>query len=201
MSEHYYTQNPTSRPDVKRLNITLDGKVLSFDTDAGVFSRGELDAGTELMIKSLPELNGTALDLGCGWGALGLFVKARNPGLNITLADINERAVELSRKNALLNNIECEVVCSDVFSGIAGTFDVILTNPPIRAGKRVIYDMFLKAREHLSASGALYIVIQTKQGADSALKFLRENYADADIIARGGGFKVIRALMSSACED
>ena len=98
MSEHYYTQNPTSRHDVKRLNITLDGKVLSFDTDAGVFSRGELDAGTELMIKSLPELNGTALDLGCGWGALGLFVKARNPGLNITLADINERAVELSRK-------------------------------------------------------------------------------------------------------
>ena len=78
---------------------------------------------------------------------------------------------------------------------------MILTNPPIRAGKRVIYDMFLKAREHLSASGALYIVIQTKQGADSALKFLRENYADADIIARGGGFKVIRALMSSACED
>ncbi len=201
MSEHYYTQNPTSRHDVKRLNITLDGKVLSFDTDAGVFLRGELDAGTELMIKSLPELNGTALDLGCGWGALGLFVKARNPGLNITLADINERAVELSRKNALLNNIECEAVCSDGFSGIAGTFDVILTNPPIRAGKRVIYDMFLKAREHLSASGALYIVIQTKQGADSALKFLRENYADADIIARGGGFKVIRALMSSACED
>ena len=191
MSEHYYTQNPTSRHDVKRLNITLDGKVLSFDTDAGVFSRGELDAGTELMIKSLPELNGTALDLGCGWGALGLFVKARNPGLNITLADINERAVELSRKNALLNNIECEAVCSDGFSGIADTFDVILT----------IYDMFLKAREHLSASGALYIVIQTKQGADSALKFLRENYADAEIIARGGGFKVIRALMSSACED
>ena len=201
MSEHYYTQNPTSRHDVKRLNITLDGKVLSFDTDAGVFSRGELDAGTELMIKSLPKLNGTALDLGCGWGALGLFVKARNPGLNITLADINERAVELSRKNALLNNIECEAVCSDGFSGIADTFDVILTNPPIRAGKRVIYDMFLKAREHLSASGALYIVIQTKQGADSALKFLRENYADADIIARGGGFKVIRALMSAACED
>ena len=79
--------------------------------------------------------------------------------------------------------------------------DVPTVRDAIRAGKRVIYDMFLKAREHLSASGALYIVIQTKQGADSALKFLRENYADADIIARGGGFKVIRALMSSACED
>lgn len=201
MSEHYYTQNPTSRHDVKRLNIALDDKVLSFDTDAGVFSRGELDAGTELMIKSLPEMSGTALDLGCGWGALGLFVKARNPGLHITLADINERAVELSRKNALLNDLECDVICSDGFNGVSGTFDFILTNPPIRAGKRVIYDMFLKAREHLTASGALYIVIQTKQGADSALKFLRENYAHADIIARGGGFKVIRALMSDACED
>lgn len=201
MSEHYYTHTPTSRHDVKRLEISLDGQTLEFDTDAGVFSRGELDAGTELMIKSLPELTGTALDLGCGWGALGLFVKRRNPSLQITLADINERAVELSKKNAALNGLECSVICSDGFKNISGIFDAILTNPPIRAGKRVIYDMFLNARAHLSENGALYIVIQTKQGADSALKYLRENYAHADIIARGGGFKVIRALMTDAGQD
>ena len=197
MSEHYYTQNPTSRHDVKQLEIALDGQVLKFTTDAGVFSRGELDAGTELLIKSLPQLHGTALDMGCGWGALGLFVKLRNPALKITMADINERAVELTRKNAAANALECEVICSDGFSGIDGTYDTVITNPPIRAGKRVIYDMFLRAREHLTPDGALYIVIQTKQGADSALKYLRENYAQADIIARGGGFKVIRALMQT----
>ena len=113
----------------------LDGQRLEFDTDAGVFSRGELDAGTELLIRALPELRGRVLDLGCGWGALGLFVKARNPGIVLTAVDINARAVELTRGNAALNALECEALESDGFGALAGRmFDAIITNPPIRTG-------------------------------------------------------------------
>ena len=194
MGEHYFTPEPTSRHDVRRISAQLDGQRLEFDTDAGVFSRGELDAGTELLIRALPELRGRVLDLGCGWGALGLFVKARNPGIALTAVDINARAVELTRGNAALNALECEALESDGFGALAGRmFDAIITNPPIRTGKRVIYGWFDEARGHIVPGGALYIVIQTKQGADSALRHLRDAYATAGIIDRGGGFKVIEA--------
>lgn len=193
MTEHYYTSAPTSRHDVKRLAIEVEGLRLLFDTDAGVFSRGELDAGTELMIRALPPLAGSVLDLGCGWGPLGLFVKARNPGIELTCADINERAAALTSANAALNGLACRVLQSDGFAAIEGRFDAVLTNPPIRAGKKVIYSLFEQARAHLAPGGALYIVIQTKQGADSALRFLESAFGCARIIARGGGFKVIEA--------
>lgn len=193
MTEHYYTRTPTSRHDVKRLAIAVEGLSLAFDTDAGVFSRGELDAGTELMIRSLPRLSGQVLDLGCGWGPLGLFVKARNPDIDLTCADINERAVALTAGNAALNGLACRALQSDGFAAIEGSFDAVLTNPPIRAGKKVIYALFEQARAHLRPGGALYIVIQTKQGADSALRFLESAFASARVIARGGGFKVIEA--------
>ncbi len=194
MGEHYFTPEPTSRHDVRRISAELDGRRLEFDTDAGVFSRGELDAGTALLIRALPALEGRVLDLGCGWGALGLFVKARNPGIALTAVDINARAVELTRGNAALNGLQCEALESDGFGALAGRrFDAIVTNPPIRAGKRVIYGWFDAARAHMEPGGALYIVIQTKQGADSALKHLRDAYGAAEIIDRGGGFKVIAA--------
>ena len=83
---------------------------------------------------------------------------------------------------------------SDAFENVEGEFDYVITNPPIRAGKRVIYAMFAQALDRMKPGGALYIVIQTKQGADSALKYLREIYpGGAQVIARGGGFKVIEA--------
>ena len=194
MSEHYYTQNPTSAHDIRRIEVELDGQKLSFDTDAGVFSRDGLDNGTELLIRALPSLSGTVLDMGCGWGALGLFVKARNPAIELVACDVNERAVDLTRTNARLNNLGVHTLISDGFSRVEGLFDTIITNPPIRAGKKVIYQMFADAAQHLAPVGALYIVIQTKQGADSAKKYLEECYGNAEIISRGGGFKVIRAV-------
>ena len=201
MPEYYYTHTPNSEHEERHFTSVFMGKTLAFETDAGVFSKQHIDPGSEILCKSLPELHGRVLDMGCGWGAMTVMTLSRFPSLEVTMADVNERALDLAVRNVQKNSMQAKAVLSDGFANIEGEFDAVITNPPIRAGKRVIYDMFLKAREHLSASGALYIVIQTKQGADSALKFLRENCADADIIARGGGFKVIRALMSSACED
>lgn len=193
MSEHYYTAQPVSAHDLRQFEASECGISLRFYTDAGVFSRDGLDRGTALMIEGIPPLSGRVLDMGCGWGALGLFLKAKNPAIELTCADINARAVELTQKNAALNALGCAVKQSDGFAAIEGRFDAIVTNPPIRAGKKVIYSIFEGARAHLTEGGALYIVIQTKQGADSALKFLRGIYSEVEIIDRSGGFKLIRA--------
>lgn len=197
MGEHYFTGAPTSRHDIRRISARVDGLELAFDTDAGVFSRDGLDAGTELMIRALPQLSGRVLDMGCGWGALGLFLKARNPEIALTMADINARAVELARSNAALNSLKCEALISDGFEALKGRmFESIAMNPPIRAGKKVIYELFNAARAHISPGGALYIVIRTRQGADSALRQLTDAYESARVIERGGGFKVIEARLA-----
>ena len=109
------------------------------------------------------------------------------------MTDVNARAAELSRRNLSANGVQAEVVQGDGFEHVAGTFDAIVTNPPIRAGKAVIYGLFDQAKERLAPGGALYIVIRKQQGAPSALKHLKEVYGDAEVIDRSSGFWVLRA--------
>ena len=193
MADHYYTENPNSAHDERRVTLRALGNDLVFTTDAGVFSRDGLDRGTEVLLNALPALSGRALDLGCGWGPVGVALAAKYPELEVVMTDINSRAVELTRRNLALNGVEAAVVQGDGFEAVDGLFDAIVTNPPIRAGKAVIYGMFADARRFLKPGGALYIVIRKQQGAPSALKFLRGTYAGAEVIGRGSGFHVIRA--------
>ena len=194
MSDHYYTANPASAHDERRVALTALGNELVFTTDAGVFSRDGLDKGTEALLNALPvPMEGRVLDLGCGWGPVGVALGKKYPALEIVMTDINQRAAELARRNLAANGVQAQVVQGDGFAAVEGSFDTILTNPPIRAGKAVIYALFREARARLNPGGALYIVIRKQQGAPSALKFLREVYADAEVIDRSGGFHVIRA--------
>ena len=193
MSEHYYTENPASAHDERQLVFYALGNELSCVTDAGVFSRDGLDRGTEVLLEALPPLSGRVLDLGCGWGAVGVALGRKYPELEIVMTDINTRAVALAQRNLAANGVRAQVVQGDGFESVTGTFDAIVTNPPIRAGKAVIYNLFAQAREHLNGGGALYVVIRKQQGAPSALKYLREVYGDAQIIDRGSGFHVLRA--------
>ena len=195
MPDHYYTENPNSAHDERRVTLTALGKALTFTTDAGVFSRDGLDRGTEVLLNALPALSGRVLDLGCGWGAVGVALGARYPELEIVMTDVNSRAAGLARRNLAENGVGGQVLCGDGFAPVEGLFDAIVTNPPIRAGKAVIYGLFAQARDYLKPGGALYIVIRKQQGAPSALKYLREIYAGAEIIDRGSGFHVIRATM------
>ena len=195
MSEHYYTENPRSAHDERQIEVKALGRTLRFTTDAGVFSRDGLDRGTEVLLNALPELEGRVLDLGCGWGAVGVSLGAKDPGLEIVMTDLNARAVELARRNLLQNGVRAEVLQGDGFAPVTGTFDAIVTNPPIRAGKAVIYGLFDRARDFLNPGGSLYVVIRKQQGAPSALRHLREQYRTAGVVDRGGGFWVIRASM------
>lgn len=193
MADHYYTADPGSAHDERALEVTALGNRLRFTTDAGVFSRDGLDRGTELLLNALPPLSGRVLDLGCGWGAVGVSLAAKYPALDVVMTDINRRAAALSRRNLAANGARAEVLEGDGFEAVEGTFDAIVTNPPIRAGKAVIYGLFERARDFLKPGGALYVVIRKQQGAPSALKFLQQTYASAGVVERGGGFWVIRA--------
>lgn len=194
MNDQYYTPDPHSASNPQPFNVTVCGKALHFTTDAGVFSRGELDQGTRLLLEALPPLTGTALDLGCGWGAVGVTLACVNEGLRVVMSDVNRRALALAAENARRNGAACETVESDGFSALEGrVFDTIVTNPPIRAGKQVIYRMFADAAAHLAPGGALYIVIRKQQGAESAIRYLSGIYEHVEKKDRSGGFWVLCA--------
>ncbi len=192
MPEYYYTENPTSAHEARSFTSVFVGRTLGFDTDAGVFSKQHIDPGSELLCKSLPDnLSGRVLDMGCGWGAMTVMTLSRFPEVEMTMVDVNDRALDLARKNVEKNQMHARAVHSDGFEGVDGVFDAIITNPPIRAGKAVIYKMFEEAKAHLVSGGSLYLVIRKQQGAPSALKFLKTLYKKAEVIERDGGYWII----------
>ena len=193
MADHYYTAAPSSQHEERSFRAVFAGRVLAFDTDAGVFSKQHVDPGSELLCRALPEdLSGRVLDMGCGWGAMTIMTLAKCPDVVMTMADVNERALGLAVSNVAKNRMEATAVLSDGFESIEGEFDAVITNPPIRAGKSVIYKMFEDAKAHLREGGALYLVIRKQQGAPSALKYLKELYAKAEVIEREGGYWIIQ---------
>lgn len=193
--QHYYTKDPQIPHDIGKIDFNIRNVKLQFITDAGVFSKRGVDYGSQVMIKTLPEMNGKVLDLGCGYGAIGITIAKLNPLCKVTMIDINERAVELAVKNAVLNNVQnTECFQSDAFDNVKDMYDVILCNPPIRTGKKVIYPMFENTIEYLNSSGSIYIVIQKKQGANSAMDKLQEVYGNCEAINKDGGYWILKSI-------
>ena len=193
MAEHYYSQNPNVEHDEQQVIFEVMGRKLRCTTDAGVFSRDGLDMGTRILLEALPELSGRILDLGCGWGPVGAAVGSVYPGTEILMTDVNERAAELAKRNLAANGVKnARVITGDGYASVDGKFSAILLNPPIRAGKQVIYAMFADALDYLEDGGALYIVIRKQQGAESAEKYLKTLYSDVERIAREKGYWVLR---------
>ena len=193
MSEYYYTENPGSEHDFRTVRCSALGVEAEFLTDAGVFSRDGLDTGTRALLEALPEPAGRVLDLGCGWGAVDVLLGKRWPKAEIVMTDINRRAAELARHNLAQTGVTVQVFDGDGFENVPGDFDLIATNPPIRAGKAAIYALFADAKDRLRSGGELYIVIRKQQGAPSALKYLREIFSEAEVVSRTAGFWVICA--------
>lgn len=194
MSEHYFTPDPSAPSNPRTITMKVLGLTLTMHVDAGVFSSDGLDPGSRLLIESLPPLNGLVADLGCGWGAMGVPLALSNPGAEFLLTDVNQRAAGLARKNIIQNQAKnARVFTGDGLAALPDGLQAVITNPPIRAGKQVIYGLFAEAREKLAPGGTLYIVIRKQQGAPSALKYLAELFQSARVIERGGGYWVIEA--------
>ncbi len=195
MGEQYFNQEPTSAHDIRSFMVEIAGRVLRFETDAGVFSRERLDPGTSLLLKALPlDFSGRALDLGCGWGPVGVMMAVRWPHAEIVMTDINSRAVELALRNLSSNGLSAAVFQGDGFSSVPGLFDLIAINPPIRAGKAVIYRLFDESAERLKPGGALYVVMRKQQGAESAQRHLVERMGKVETVERGSGYRVFLAV-------
>ena len=194
MPDHYYTQTPASAHRPGQVDFLWRGTKLVFETDSGVFSRTEIDKGTEILLNALPEeLSGSLLDLGCGYGVIGVTLGRRYPGLSVTMSDVNERAVELSRRNAQHSGIQAQVMQSDGYASIPFRhYDWILQNPPIRAGKSVIYAMFAEGARRLEPNGALWLVIRKQQGAESAAAYLKTLFGQVEAVTKKGGYWVLR---------
>ncbi|MBP3452266.1 MAG: class I SAM-dependent methyltransferase [Clostridia bacterium] len=194
MNDQYYTADPSSESKPVPCAFPYRGHGLNFMTDAGVFSKGELDQGTRLLLDALPELSGDVLDLGCGWGAIGVSIAKANPACRVVMADVNRRALQLSRDNLERNKTTAEVIESDGMAAVLDrSFDAVITNPPIRAGKQVIYKMFADSAAHLKQGGALYLVIRKQQGAESCVKYLKTLFGEVEKLDKSGGFWVLKA--------
>lgn len=194
MNDQYYTADPSSQSRPVACAFPYRGYGLSFMTDAGVFSKGELDQGTRLLLDALPALSGSVLDLGCGWGAIGVSLAKANPSCHVVMADVNRRALGLSRDNLTRNGVQAEVIESDGMAALMDRrFDTVVTNPPIRAGKQVIYQMFADSAACLNPDGALYLVIRKQQGAESCMKYLKTLFAQVEKISKSSGFWVLKA--------
>lgn len=194
MNDQYYTADPTSESKPVPCAFPYRGHGLQFMTDAGVFSKGELDVGSRLLLDALPSLSGEVLDIGCGWGALGIAVAKANKAAQVTMVDVNRRALELCRANCERNHVTAEVLESDGMAEVLGKkYDAIITNPPIRAGKQVIYKMFSDAAASLREGGALYLVIRKQQGAESCVKYLKTLFHEVEKLDKSAGFWVLKA--------
>ena len=197
MDEQYFTDSaPASADETHVIDVSVRGFDLSMRVSSRVFSGSQLDLGTRQLLSVAPDLpeDGTFLDLGCGWGAIGVAVKKKYPAAHVTMVDVNRRALELCRFNAVRNGITAECLESDGMAEVMErTFDFIITNPPIRASKPVIYRMFADAASRLNPGGALYLVIRKQQGAESCMKYLKTLYAKVDKVDKSGGFWVLRA--------
>ena len=199
MPDHYFSEKPSARSDRRIVETRLRGKTFAFVTDAGVFSKQGVDFGSRLLIETMAiEPDDEVLDAGCGYGPIGLTAAWLAERGRAVLVDVNERAVELAKENARLNRItNVEVLQSDLFEKLDGKrFTKILTNPPIRAGKQVVYRLFEQAFDHLRPGGELWVVIQNKQGAPSALDKLESVYGDVEEMERDKGYRVFRARKS-----
>ena len=202
MNDQYYTADPTSESKPVPCAFPYRGYGLNFMTDAGVFSKGELDVGSRLLLDALPDLAGDVLDLGCGWGAIGIAIAKANKAARIVMADVNHRALGLCQDNCQRNGVTAEVIESDGMSAVMGRkFNAIVTNPPIRAGKQVIYKMFADAAVSLNDGGALYLVIRKQQGAESCVKYLKTLFDNIEKLDKSGGFWVLKASEPKAQEE
>lgn len=198
---HYFTNNKDLKSEMHIMQVNILDKTYSLYTDNGVFSKSGLDFGTRLLIETLPfnDLHGSILDVGCGYGPIGLTI-AKETDCNVDMIDVNLRALHLTKLSASKNKIDVNIFESDAYANVSGLYDYIITNPPIRAGKKKVYEILIGAEKHLKASGELWFVMRKDQGVKSTLSDL-EKYYNLSIKSKKKGFFVVCATKTIKSVD
>ena len=194
--DHYYSKDPTSKSEERILEYELSGNKFRFISDNGIFSKKHVDFATDFLIRTIySEVKGDILDVGCGYGVIGITLSRNKNVSNVTMLDINHRALELANRNAKANKANnLKVIESDGFENINNSYDTIITNPPIRAGKSVIYKIYEDAKKHLKAGGILFLVINKKHGAPSTIEYLNELFGNCEVVDKKSGFNILKCI-------
>jgi len=194
---HYYDLDPSLESKLRVVDYEIFGNKYALYTDNGVFSKSRIDEGSMLLLKTLLPLPiaGKILDVGSGYGVIGLTIALAHVDTSVTLVDINPRAVALCARNIEKYKLSNRVTClqSDIYSSVEGPYDSIVSNPPIRAGKKVTYAIYEGAYQHLNDGGCFYFVIRKAQGASSASQYVKEIFGNITLLARHKGYHIYMA--------
>ena len=191
MGQYFDNQNLPSM--MVKTECFLLGKKFVFFTDNGVFSKDGLDFGSRLLLETIPleEVGGKVLDVGCGYGVFGIVLN-KCISCNVDMIDVNLRALHLTEINVKENHCrDIRIFESNVYENINSKYSAIVTNPPIRAGKKVVYDIVMNAKDYLEKDGKLFLVIRKEQGAKSLIIDLKKQYT-VEVLAKKKGFFVIQ---------
>lgn len=188
----YYEKKQTSKFRIKEITAVLRGMIFTFHTAGGVFSAQHVDAGTQLLVDSCMVENGTGiLDLGCGYGVVGIVIKKVYPNCDVFMVDINERAVTLAEQNAAVNGVVPHIMQGNLFEPLGEMqFDTILLNPPYVAGRKLIFTMISESQKHLKTGGLLQIVARHQKGGKTIAAKMKEMFGNVHDHARKGGYHV-----------
>lgn len=191
---HYFSKKPTTKPRYGLIQVHLRERFFEFLTASGVFSKKRIDLGTKLLIESmvLPD-SGKVLDLGCGYGAVGIVAADLHPNLYVFMVDVNERAVRLARENAKKNRVDNVVFrCGYLYESVIDVqFDVILSNPPMSAGLKVVLPIIQRAPLHLATGGSFQMVVRSKIGGKRLFRVMEETFGNAHVLAIESGYRVL----------
>jgi 16S rRNA (guanine1207-N2)-methyltransferase len=193
---HYFENDESVKSCIKSIDIYFKDKYFRFASDNGVFSKDGVDVGSKLLVETYVAYGrkGRVLDVGSGIGVIGIMISKFN-NCEVDMLEINKRAVSLCEKNIFDNELDkCRVFESDVYEKADGVYDAVVSNPPIRAGKSVVFEILEKAKEHLVDNGELWVVIRKKQGADSAKKKLMEVYGNCEVVNKDKGFCILKSV-------
>lgn len=199
MDEHYYTENPVSEIKEKNFTYSFGGKDLLFTAVSGVFSFDQrVDKASDLLIKNFKPSGSAILDMGCGYGAIGLSLKAIYPDQDVILTDINNRAVDYTLLNAKKNNLNVQAMQSNLFSNLPKSiYSDIVTNPPIAAGKKLNTQMINESFDHLNPGGALWLVAFHNKGGSTLKDIMKIRFGNVEDIEKSGGIRVYKSVRQS----
>ncbi|MDD1775921.1 MAG: methyltransferase [Candidatus Methanomethylicus sp.] len=198
-TSHYYSNAPSMSKEKFLLRLCIKGQFIDLASSGGIFSKNKIDLGTLVLIESLtlPE-NGEILDMGCGYGPIGITVSKIKPLLKVTMVDINPTAVKLARENTERNNVgTIEVLHSDLYDSLGDrTFNAIISNPPLAAGYGVIHPLIEGAFVHLKEGGYLQLVL--RRGTNAIPNKMKAVFGNFELVSKKSGYKVFRSVKTKA---